>query len=147
MPLVKLERLIGFPPCHVWAVLSDFGAFQDWAMGGAGSSKVEGDGPGMVRLLDVPGLGEIAECLDKLDNENMHLTYSLLHGNPLGMSSYTANVQLTPEPINKCKISWHGEFMPMPGNDPITVGQSLKASYVTMTEALTAFLKESLKKA
>ena len=65
MPLVKLERLIGFPPCHVWAVLSDFGAFQDWAMGGAGTSKVEGDGPGMVRLLDVPGLGEIAECLDK----------------------------------------------------------------------------------
>ena len=116
-------------------------------MGGAGTSKVEGDGPGMVRLLDVPGLGEIAECLDKLDNENMHLTYSLLHGNPLGMSSYTANVQLTPEPINKCKISWHGEFMPMPGIEPITVGQSLKASYVTMTEALTAFLEESLKKA
>ena len=141
MPLVKLERLIGFPPCHVWAVLSDFGAFQDWAMGGEGSSKVEGEGPGMVRLLDVPGMGEIAECLEKADDANMHLTYSLLHGNPLGMSSYTANVKLTPEPINKCKISWQGDFMPMPGHDPVTVGQSLKASYVNMTEALTAHLR------
>ena len=141
MPSVTLERLINFPPCHVWPVLADFGAFQDWAMGGEGSSQVEGEGPGMVRLLNVPGLGEVAEHLEQLDHDAMHLTYSLLHGNPLGMSQYTANVRLAPEPINKCKISWQGEFMAMPGHDPLTVGQSLKASYASMSEALAVFLR------
>ena len=140
MPSVSVERIVDFPPDKVWAVLADFGAFQAWAMGGEGSSKVEGDGPGMVRLLDVPSMGEIAERLEKADGENHHLVYSLFHGNPLGMMRYTANVQLSPEPGNKCKISWHGEFDPLPDANASTVAQNLRGSYNTMTDALAAYL-------
>ena len=140
MPSVSVERTVDFAPGHVWAVLADFGAFRDWALGGEGSIKVEGDGPGMVRLLDVPGMGEIAERLEKADDENHHLVYSLFHGNPLGMMRYTANVHLSPEPGGKCKVSWHGEFDPMPEANASTVAQHLRGSYNSMTDALEAFL-------
>ncbi len=140
MPSVAVDRIIDFPSDKVWAVLADFGAFRDWAMGGEGSIKVEGQGPGMVRLLNVPGMGEIAERLEKADGDTHHLVYSLFHGNPLGMERYTANVHLSPEAGGKCKISWHGEFDAVADADPATVGEGLRGSYHGMTDALEAFL-------
>lgn len=140
MPSVSVDRIVDFPPDKIWSVLSDFGGFRDWALGGQGTIDIEGHGPGMIRFLDVPGMGKIAERLEKADNAAHHLVYSLHQGNPLGMARYTANVRLSSAGDGKCEIHWNGEFDAVEDAIPADVATNLEGSYHGMTDALVAFL-------
>ncbi|MEH6571319.1 MAG: hypothetical protein V7709_19715 [Halioglobus sp.] len=42
----------------------------------------EGEGVGMVRHLDIPGIGKMAERMDQCDMQSQSLGYTLVCGNP-----------------------------------------------------------------
>jgi hypothetical protein len=121
-------------------VLADFGGFREWAMGGMGEIKVQGDGPGMIRQLTVPDMGDIAERLDSLDEATHTIRYSLAEGRPLGMVTYNATVTLVGSG-NGCQIHWRGEYDGAPGDDLDKMGDDLRGSYVGMSGALETFVQ------
>jgi len=136
MTTLDVEHTVVAPAVDVWAVLADFGVFLEWATGGVGSVEVSGDGIGMCRHLDIPGLGKVSERLEALDEEAMCLEYALLEAGPSGLQSYRARVQVVPLDANSCRVRWRGEFEPLDGTDESTVGAGLADAYQAMSAGL-----------
>ena len=111
-----------------------------WAGGGQGSLETEGDGVGMIRHMEIPGVGKMAERLDRLEAQTSTLGYTLVYGNPIGMADYRAVVRLEPLDQAHCRIHWHGEFQPAAGEDVRIVADNLENSYRGMSDALVAFV-------
>jgi hypothetical protein len=109
--------------------------------GGQGSIETEGTGIGMIRHLDIPGTGKMAERLDQLDAATMTIGYILVYGNPAGMSEYRAVVRLS-DAAGGCRVDWHGEFVPAEGQDTDTVAGNLEAAYHGMSDALEAYVAQ-----
>ncbi len=122
-----------------WGILADFGNFLAWATGGAGTVRLEGEGVGMIRHLDIPGLGRVSERLDRLDHASRTLAYSMVSEAMAGMARYSATVQVTPDGAGQCCLRWRGDFEPLPGIDSEEVGNSLAGSYTLMSQGLEAF--------
>ncbi len=132
---------LSVPVEGAWRVLADFPAFLEWAAVGEGTIEIEGDGIGMIRHMDLPGVGKMAERLDKLDHDNHTIGYTLAYGNPIGMAEYSAVVRLEPTDECGCRIIWHGEFAAADGHDSAAVAESLEGSYRGMSTALAAYVK------
>lgn len=141
MGTVDVTSELSISAADAWAVLEDFPGFLKWAGGGQGSIEVEGAGVGMIRHLDMPGVGKMAERLDQLDPDTRTIGYSLVYGNPAGMSEYRAVVTLRDSGFG-CSVDWHGEFAPADGQDTDTVAGNLEAAYHTMSDALVAYVKQ-----
>jgi hypothetical protein len=123
-----------------WRVLADFGNFLAWATGGAGTARLEGEGIGMIRHLDIPGLGCVSERLDLLDDASRTLGYSMVSETMAGMARYSATVQVMTDGAGQCCLRWRGDFEPVPGVDSEEVGSSLAGSYAMMSQGLEAFV-------
>ena len=142
MTKVDLTVDVDVPVESAWRVLSDFPAFLEWAGVGEGTIEIEGDGIGMIRHMDLPGVGKMAERLDKLDHDNHTIGYTLAYGNPIGLAEYSAVVRLEPAAGGAGRIIWHGEFSAADGHDPATVAESLEGSYQGMSAALAAYAQQ-----
>jgi acetyl-CoA C-acetyltransferase len=123
-----------------WQVLADFGNFLAWATGGAGTARLEGDGVGMTRHLDIPELGLVSERLDRLDHASRTLAYSMVSETMAGMARYSATVQVITEGAGRCALRWRGDFEPLPGIESEEVENSLAGSYTLMSHGLEAFV-------
>ncbi len=141
MPKLELRKEIDAPIDKAWPVFSNFGGFREWAMGGAGSIEVQGDGVGMVRLLDVEGMGTIGEQLKLLDNDARTIGYELVEGQPIGMAKYKATIAFEDLGGGRCRLNWEGEFEPAEGMNAEEVGQNLKGSWEGMSASLEAFVQ------
>ena len=123
-----------------WRVLADFGNFLAWATGGVGSVRLEGEGVGMIRHLDIPGLGLVSERLALLDDAGRILGYSMVSDAMAGMARYSATVQVVSDGEGRCCLRWRGDFEPIHGIDSEEVGNSLAESYTLMSQGLEAFV-------
>ena len=141
MNTVELTHDLDVSAIDAWAVLADFPGFLKWAGGGEGTIEIEGTGVGMVRHLNMPGTGKMAERLDRLDDDTTTIGYSLMYGNPVGMAEYRAVVRLEATEKNACRIHWHGEFTPAEDQQADVVRGNLEAAYQGMAAALAAYVK------
>ncbi len=123
-----------------WQVLADFGNFLAWATAGTGTAKLEGEGIGMIRHLDIPGLGQVSERLDKLDHAARTLGYTMVSEPMAGMAVYSAEVRVVHEANGTSSLVWCGRFEPLPGFESEDVKHSLSQSYALMSQALDAFI-------
>ena len=139
MSVYQTESSLGVSADKAWPVLADFGNFLPWATGGAGSCRIEGEGIGMVRHLDIPGLGPIAERLDQLDHDTRTLGYTLLTQGMAGMQEYAAKVQVVADGSDRCKLLWHAVFEPEAGLNADDVAAGLGGSYSQMAQGLEAY--------
>ncbi len=140
MTVLEQENSLACNFDAAWQVLADFGNFLPWATGGAGTSRLEGEGVGMIRHLDIPGIGLVSERLDQLDDASQTLAYSLTSENMAGMASYSASIQLVADGIERCVLKWRGEFEPQAGMESEDVRNSLAGSYDMMSQGLEAFV-------
>ncbi len=145
MAIVTHECDLDVSAADAWAVLADFSGFLNWAAGGpAGGATLEiiGDeGIGMIRRMNIPGIGIVGERLVRREPENMVLSYEISEGNPLGMDTYIAVVTLSDKGDGTCHIDWNGKMTAVEGADENQVAQSLQGSFVGMSEALEAYVK------
>lgn len=143
MTAVTYQQDLDLSADAVWDVLKDFGSLLKWT-GGEGTIDVEGEGVGMMRTLNIPALGLIQERVEILDPETKTLSYRLIGGQPLGMASYLALVQLIDGGNGgdgACRIAWHGEFEAAEGMDGAEIAANLEGSYVGMSKGLAAYVK------
>lgn len=139
MRLVDVTFEAGAPADKLWMVLADFPGFLNWAGGGQGEIRVEGDGIGMIRHLSMT-VGEIAEKLVKLDDEEMLIGYELVNGEPIGMKVYRALVQVVKLSDDTSQVKWHGEFEAVDSTAEDQVAATLEATFQGMTQALVAYV-------
>ncbi|MBI1181663.1 MAG: hypothetical protein GC201_14020 [Alphaproteobacteria bacterium] len=139
MGRVICEKDVAAPADAVWAVLADFAGFLDWTGGtdGGRSIEIEGSGEGMVRHLVLPGIGQMAERLVRLDDRTRTQVYELVSGQPIGMATYRATVVVSEAP-GGTRLHWTGEFEPAQGADADAIVEGLRGSYNGMSDALAA---------
>jgi hypothetical protein len=142
MAVLEKEHALAVDGNAAWAVLADFGNFLTWATGGVGTARIEGEGVGMIRHLNIPGVGEMAERMDRCDTQSQCLVYTLLYGNPAGMGVYRATVQIVANGEGACTLKWHGEFEPMEGQSEQEVVIALGGSYDAMAQGLETYVKQ-----
>ena len=140
MAKVSMVKSIKVPAERIWAVLADFAGFLNWA--GAGEIRIEGEGVGMIRHLKM-AVGEVAERLDVLDHNEKVMGYSLVYGEPIGMKTYRARVQVVPADSDSCEIHWQGEFEPAREGEEEQTAQILKGAFGGMSDALAAYCEET----
>ena len=140
MTILEQENNLACECNAAWRALADFGNFLAWATGGAGTARLEGEGVGMIRHLDIPGLGLVSERLDLLDDASRTLAYSMVSETMAGMARYSATVQVITDGAGQCCLRWRGDFEPLPGIDSEEVGNSLAGSYTLMSQGLEAFV-------
>ncbi|MBT4162615.1 MAG: SRPBCC family protein [Gammaproteobacteria bacterium] len=140
MKIVEVKTSNAAPAEKVWSVLADFGGFLNWAGGGQGEIRIEGDGIGMIRHLKM-GVGEIGEKLTVLDQGERQLGYEIVYGDPIGMKTYSALVTVSPVSDGTSELSWRGQFEPvMPGSED-QVAEALEAAFVAMNQALESHVQ------
>lgn len=138
--VVEQQNILACSADEAWQVLADFGNFLSWATGGAGSVRLEGEGIGMIRHLDIPELGQVSERLDQLDNANYLLAYTMISKRMIGMARYSAVVQVESRGKQQCCLQWRGEFEPQSDAATSDVQASLAGSYTMMSQRLEAFV-------
>ncbi len=142
MPELTLQRELDVPVDRAWSVFSNFGGFRDWALGGTGSLEVKGEqGPGMIRLIEVEGMGTIGEQLKYLDHQSRKLGYELVEGQPIGMAEYKADIAFEDLGGGRCKINWSGAYTAADGFSDEEVGENLRGSWEGMSASLEAYVK------
>ena len=137
MNQVTYEQNLAVAADKAWQVLADFGGFLKWA--GSGSVETEGEGQGMIRHLDMEGVGKVSERADVIDHDNRILVYTLTQGQPIGMAKYQATVQLKASDTG-CNISWLGEFDTIEEAAPDTVATALEEVYSNLSTALLTYV-------
>ena len=144
--LVKYEQKIAFPVREVWDLVSDFGSILDWLTPGErdafASIKIEGEGVGSIRVLNLSGIGLVSHRLDVLDSSRFYLGYSLLSGNPLGMKEYFADLTLVCAGTHS-NLLWGGSFNSLLTGDDDVIANGLKGAYRGMSYGIEQFLRES----
>ncbi len=148
MAIVTFDRDLSVSAEAAWDVLADFEGFLNWAAGGPeGGATIEiigepgEDGIGMIRRMNIPGIGVIGERLVRREPDNKLLSYEICEGNPLGMDTYLAVVTLSENDNGTCHIDWTGDMSAVVGADESQVAQSLRGSVVGMTDALEGYVK------
>ena len=134
------DQTLNVDASAAWNVLADFGAFLDWNPMDV-PYTVTGEGIGMVRTLDIPGLGPLGERLDARDADAMRIAYSLSEGEPLGMQTYAADVSLEDHGDGTCTMHWVGRFTGAEGADLDEMANNVRGSYQNMSNALERYVK------
>ena len=138
---VEVQHMLGVSADQAWTVLSDFSAFNDWALNGEGMIEIEGQGIGMIRHLGMDGLKRRqGERLDLLDMQTRTLGYSLVYGSPIGMATYSATVSVLDVGDDRCILQWEGLFSLENEMDSKDVAGRLKEAYKAMSTALQAHI-------
>lgn len=140
MTVLEQDNSLACDGDAAWNVLGDFGDFLAWATGGVGSTRLEGEGVGMIRHLDIPELGQISERLELLDEGSRTLGYAMVSKEMAGMARYSATVQVITTGEGQCCLHWRGDFEVLPGFDSEEVKNSLAESYAMMSQGLEAFV-------
>ena len=140
MQTLTYQHSIDVPADAAWNVLADFGAFLDWAGSPGASIEVSGAGMGMIRHLTIEGYGTIGERLDTLDPDTRTLAYTLVEGQPLGMTTYQARLTVTPTSASACRLDWSGRFE---GEDETAIKPQLRGSWQGMSAALESFARNA----
>lgn len=141
MARTSVKEVVDVPAERLWALLADFGNVQ-WMPIPEGSARVEGQGPGMERIIP-SGKGQgVRERLESSDDKTRTLAYTISEGLPLPVSDYRAVVRVQDAPAGGAEIEWTCEFQP-DGADEATVAPMIQALYGTMIGWIREHLKAS----
>jgi hypothetical protein len=110
MARVSVKEKLGFPAQQVWELISDFGNVS-W-LKGLTKSEVQGQGPGMVRLIHVGDNPPIEERLESLDPKARTLTYTIPKNIPFPVSEYRATMRVRDAGPAASELEWSCELTP-----------------------------------
>jgi hypothetical protein len=120
MASVKVTDRIAAGADRVWDLVRDFGGIQRFASG-IESVSVQGEGPGAVRTITMPGGLALQERLEGLDEAARTLQYAIVGSHPLPFDQYLATIRLS-EDGDGCQIEWSSTFAPRAGAESQAAG-------------------------
>ena len=104
---IKVTEEFSADADSVWRLLGDFGGIADWAPG-IESCRLEGEGVGAVRHLEMQGGIAMQEKLESHDDGARSFSYSI-SGGPLPFQNYLATVSVNAEGAG-CRVAWEARF-------------------------------------
>ncbi len=110
MTKVSMSLDLEVPAETVWQLIGGFDALPDWHPGMT-KSRVDGQGEGSIRTLELAMGGTIEERLDHLDDAARTYSYSIVRG-PRSMAGYSATLTARDRDGGGCTIQWDGSFEP-----------------------------------
>jgi polyketide cyclase/dehydrase/lipid transport protein len=109
MARVVVKGEIEVPADRLWKLVADFGNVG-WIPGGE-SARTEGNGPGMVRIIDM-GAGEIRERLESRDEAAQTIVYTIPQGLPMPITDYRATMIVRALGDRRSELEWSCTFQP-----------------------------------
>ena len=94
----------------LWAAVSDFGDLS-WLPGKPIYSS-EGEGPGMVRILNMSPIPEVREQLDEIDEDHHTIFYRVIAGVPMPITDYQASMQVVDAGQGRSRLIWSSKWEP-----------------------------------
>ncbi len=94
----------------LWAALRDFGEVG-WLPGNPRYS-VEGEGPGMIRTIDIPPIPTVREQLVGIDDETCTVSYRIVEGIPMPITDYSAKMHVVDLGGGRSRLIWSSEWEP-----------------------------------
>ncbi len=129
MATLTVSKHIAAPAEAVWAVLADF-ASVGW-IPGAGDVQIEGEGPGMRRIIRGGGTTPVTETLVWIDPDQQELSYEIANS-PLPVGQFRAVVTVTSD--NQADAgstaTWDVEYEPI--GDGATARDGIQLIYDNM---------------
>ncbi len=110
MSKVSMSLDLEVPAATVWKTIGGFDAVPDWHPG-VTKSRVDGQGEGSIRTLELAMGGTIEERLDHVDDAARTYSYSIVRG-PLPMAGYSATLTTRERDGGGCTIQWDSSFEP-----------------------------------
>ena len=110
MSKMTLRAKIDAPADAVWKTVRDFGGIGKF-IASVRACTVEGTGVGAVRTLDFGEGPAIVERLEKLDDRDRSLAYSIV-SSPLPMEGYVSTMTIVALSQNRCELWWACVFTP-----------------------------------
>ena len=137
---VKVERDLAFPKARVWEVLGDFGDIG-WAAPGIQVDRI-GEGPGMIRRLNMPGMEPIDEVLEAIDQDAHRFSYTIPRGLPMPITDYRAVVELEALGDDGCRVHWSAVGTATGDFSGEQAAEILHGAYAQMLDQLDAHLRQ-----
>lgn len=106
----RMEGEVEIPADALWAVISDF-ADVSWVPGSP-PLESEGEGIGMVRVIETPPLPKVREQLDAVDEAERTIRYRVIEGNPLPVDDYRAAMQVVDLGDIRSRLVWSCTWEP-----------------------------------
>ncbi len=135
MARVSLSQELQASAETVWEQIGGFNSLPTWHPAFE-KSRIEGEGRGQVRTLDLAGGATIRERLDRADESARSYTYSILSG-PLPVAGYVATLCVREAGDGACVVEWSSEFNPdgLPEAAAVEIIESVyQAGFVGLTE-------------
>lgn len=109
MGLATVTQAMDAPADAVWKLIADFGD-TSWMPGGM-PVELEGEGPGMARIIVAGPDTRIREQLESLDPDTRTLVYTIPEGVPFPVTGYRATMVVAPS-AEGSDLTWSCEFEP-----------------------------------
>lgn len=94
------------PADKVWALVGDLRG-EGLAEGMVERVEVEGDGPGAIRTLFLPGgAGRVIERIEEYDAAERYYIYRVIDSGPVDLTNYLGLVKVQPAGEDACIVSW-----------------------------------------
>ncbi len=129
MALATVRERIDLPAERVWSLVADFGD-TSWMPGVAGV-EVEGQGPGMARLVPA-GDAKIREQLESIDPAARSLVYTIPENVPFPVEGYRSTMTVHAAGDDACELEWSCEASPSAGEDRAAVAAAIEGMYKVM---------------
>ena len=137
MGKASVTQAMNVPVETTWNLVADFGN-TSWMPGGA-QARLEGDGPGMARLIQAGPDKVIREQLESVDGENRTLVYTIPDTDvPFPVSGYRSTMQVD-KTTEGSDLTWSCEFQP----NGTTDGEA-QAAIEQMYGLMTGWIRDTL---
>ena len=110
MGKVTVEKKLNVETGALWALIRDFGDVS-WMPGGNDIARIEGEGVGMVRIIQNPAGGDIHERLEAVDDDAQSIHYTIPVGVPFPVTGYRSTMAVSDDG-GKGRLVWSCEFQP-----------------------------------
>ncbi|MBH80321.1 MAG: hypothetical protein CMQ49_07435 [Gammaproteobacteria bacterium] len=142
--MIEIEHRRDIDLCAdtVWEEVRHFDRVLEWVPGGDQSSiRVQGEGVGAIRDIELSTQGYVQHRLIAHDNDERSFSYELTAGKPIGMQDYAVVATVTPIDDGHCTIRWAGRMTSDPTLDEAEIGHALEVALGNMTTGIIARLK------
>lgn len=111
MPNMTVSKQISAPAADVWSILANFGDVS-W-IPAASRVEVDGEGPGMRRLIYGSNETPAVETMVSIDPQHMRLAYTITN-NPLPVRRFESVAEVSGAPTSDtCVITWTVDYDPV----------------------------------
>ncbi len=135
----RAERDFQLSAARLWAAIRNFGD-ASWLPGRPKFSS-EGEGPGMVRTLNMSPIPTVREQLDAIDDESRTIFYRIIEGIPMPVKDYSASMQVVDAGEECSRLIWSSTWEP----DGVTQEEATKVvanMYGNVLSAMKAKLEK-----